>query len=197
MACKQSETAVSTDGKWISLKDTEANFTLHEQAKVYITFQLDAMAHGKRPTNDFGLTSLPDLLLARLLVNGIPFRQSGSNTSPNPFQKHPILHLRGGVSLVLGSGNHTVTLQWKKLGKAVEFYSSVPEGGNLQYTSRGIIVRKDENLLYSSSLEPQVPRLNLWKTIESLTHYSDRDRSLSGQYVLNARSFPNELTRRK
>jgi hypothetical protein len=68
-------------------------------------------------------SGLGDFLGARLKVNGIPYRQSGSHVSPLGSLERAAQQLRGHLVLSLPQGNHTLVLQWRKWGHFVRVWS--------------------------------------------------------------------------
>ena len=82
-------------------------------------------------TNDFILDEdmslgQKDFLQMRVLVDGIPFRQSSSYAQPSSSLEAATRSLRGTFVVNLGAGPHTVQLQWKKRGTFVTSWNSIP-----------------------------------------------------------------------
>jgi len=74
------------------------------------------------PTDEFGFR---DDLSARLVVDGAPFRESGSTVTINT-RSYASSELSRDIILDLQKGTHTVKLQWRKWGNYVRTWRSSP-----------------------------------------------------------------------
>ena len=125
--------AIADEGTWLDVEDTTLEFTLMESTTVSIAYTLLAQADkAYHPGGDFlnqggsDESGLGDFLGTRLVVDGVPYRQSGSHLSPMTSFEMSTGELTGVAYLDLRPGNHTATLQWKKWGTFVRSWSSVP-----------------------------------------------------------------------
>ena len=86
-------------------------------------------------------TTPANLIQVRLVVNGLPMRQSAAYTSPaGPYESY-VDTLGGHLAMEFGQGNHTVGLQWKKSsGGIVTSWSNQPSSHDGFAGGRSIVV---------------------------------------------------------
>lgn len=127
-----SHVKISSIDTWEDIPDTNLTLTLLNEAPLLISYDFAARAFKPgSSTNDFILDEdmslgQKDFLQARVLVDGIPFRQSSSNAQPSSSLEAASRILRGTVVVNLGAGPHTVQLQWKKRGTFVTSWNNIP-----------------------------------------------------------------------
>jgi hypothetical protein len=123
-------TSISTAGVWVDMPDMSLSCTLARQTSLVLSYGVSVIAEKPlHPGGDFlndnqEASGLGDFLGARLTVDGVPYRQSGSHVSPLASLERSARQLRGHLVLNMPAGNHTVRLQWKKWGTFVRSWSS-------------------------------------------------------------------------
>lgn len=120
---------VMTDKEWVDVADTSLRFELSEPADMHLLYsmvvrpdQKDGVA-GENGGGSF--LNHRDDVGARLLVDGLPYRESGSVLSLTCLVSCSGI-LEGSVTLPLAPGNHTVVLQWHKYGTLTRAWRSDP-----------------------------------------------------------------------
>lgn len=86
----------------------------------------------------------------RLIVNGLPLRQSAAHTSPaGPYESFADT-LSGHLVTEFGPGNHSVALQWKKSsGGVVSSWSNRPSSHDGFSGGRSIVVTAQVSRMYN------------------------------------------------
>ena len=124
-------TAIRSAGAWLDIADMTLSLSLPNTTSVIVSYGVSVVAD--KPThpggdflNDAGLeaSGLGDFLGARLTIDGVPYRQSGSHVSALGSMERSARQLRGHMVLPLQGGNHTVKLQWRKWGRFVRSWST-------------------------------------------------------------------------
>ena len=106
--------------------------TLPNEMPLLIQYDMSCTAFKpETATNDFILDEdmslgQKDFLQMRVVVDGIPFRQSASHAQPSSSLESVTRHLKGTVVVTLGAGPHTIELQWKKRGTFVTSWNNIP-----------------------------------------------------------------------
>ena len=138
---------ITEEGSWQDVPDTSVDFVLFESTTVAIAYTLLAEADKDyHPGGDFlnqggaDESGLGDFLGTRLVVDGVPYRQSGSHLSPMTSFEASTGELTGNLYLELAPGNHTATLQWKKWGTFVRSWSNLPVVHGGYGESRSVVV---------------------------------------------------------
>ena len=91
---------------WTDIADTTLTLSLSSKATVFLAYGINI-----QPNSSPGI----DAVYARLLVDGTPYRSSGSHYQP--FCSGDCnANLNGNLILDLNSGQHTATLQWRSYG---------------------------------------------------------------------------------
>ena len=88
---------------WTDIPDTSLTFSLDARANVFLSYSINVQPNG----NPGG-----DGVWMRLLVDGEPYRSSGSHSQPYCSGDCNV-NLNGNLVLNLAPGQHTVTLQWR------------------------------------------------------------------------------------
>ena len=108
----------------------------HRHHDVLVTYDLQATAHkryGDVAQDVFSATQTTkargastNVVQSRLLVDGVPYRQSACHGSVGALHEAMAVRLSGYLVAHLGPGNHTLTLQWKMQGPHVVSWSNAP-----------------------------------------------------------------------
>ena len=121
----RSRAVISDTGTWTDLPDSTLAFDLEREAHVVIRYVLVAVANKQyHAGGDFinehqaASSTVSDYLGARLLLDSIPYRQSGSHAAPLSALETSTRQVSGYIVTRLGAGLHTVTLQWRKWARA-------------------------------------------------------------------------------
>ena len=126
----RSRAVISDTGTWTDLPDSTLAFDLEREAHVVIRYVLVAVANKQyHAGGDFinehqaASSTVSDYLGARLLLDSIPYRQSGSHAAPLSALETSTRQVSGYIVTRLGAGLHTVTLQWRKWGTRVSSWT--------------------------------------------------------------------------
>ena len=106
-----SAVTIPANTDWTDIADTSLTFSLDARANVFLTYSINVQPNGNAGA---------DGVLTRLVVDGEPYRSSGSHFEPYS-SGNPNVNLNGNLVLDLEPGQHTVTLQWRSLGNAVSW----------------------------------------------------------------------------
>lgn len=167
------------------------------KTKIVISYNLPVTYNKKyAPGTDFlpnEGTGSTDFLSARLVIDGKPFRHSGSHVSASASLGINTLELDGHIAVILTSGNHTVQLQWKKQGTYVRVWVSDVSFGGGPSAVRSVVARvASKRIWYTHPLDPIVLQQNdVWTDVvgQNLTVFlpAGRKTTLSISYCLYAR----------
>lgn len=146
-----SEATLHAEGVWEPVKDTNITLQLNNEAEVLVSYSLATTAErrssGVAAGSDLFASGLSlsgagqrNFLQARLLINGVPYRQSSSHASPGLSMESNSDTLTGHAAVNLGPGAHDVQLQWKKLGAGVAAWGSRPSVADGFAGGRSIVV---------------------------------------------------------
>ena len=118
--------------KWYNIgQNASVEFELQRSSKVVFSYTVNVIAEKPfLPGGDFlnsrsNSGSETDFLATRLLVDGVPYRQSGAHTGALSSFETSIEALHAKLILHLSPGNHVVTLQWRKSGNNVISWHTV------------------------------------------------------------------------
>jgi hypothetical protein len=121
---------IRTTGIWTDMPQNTLNFHLDRESHVIVRYQMVVRASkSSHAGGDFlndhqtASTTVSDYLGARLLLDGMPHRQSGSHAAPLGAYESSTRQMSGYIVTRLGAGDHQVTLQWRKWGSAVSSWS--------------------------------------------------------------------------
>ena len=124
---------IQETGKWIDLPDNQLAFTLTRESHVIVKYHMVVVANQPHHAGgDFinagqsSSTVVSDFLGARLLLDGMPYRQSGSHAAPLSALEISTRQMSGYIVTRLGAGKHIVTLQWRKWGNQVGSWQVSP-----------------------------------------------------------------------
>ena len=155
--------------EWTAIKDTELAFTVEKQSVVVIKYSAGIHVGNRyAPRNSlFDKHTDRDFLAMRLVVNGIPFRETGSHMSASRTLRGIVYKLQGSFIRNFKRGKQEVFLEWKRWGDAVDTYWT---GG--QHSCRYIVAEGIYNqVAFAQSLKPSLlfPHMqSSWKKVEGL-----------------------------
>jgi hypothetical protein len=125
------EATIQITNLWSNVEDTSLTISIDNELTLYISYAISVVANkAHRPGGDF--LGQPtdygsfDFLGTRIVIDGVPYRQSGSHISPDSSLEATTGSLAGSVVAELNPGTHTISLQWKKWGDSVRAWTSKP-----------------------------------------------------------------------
>lgn len=136
---------------WVDCDETTVDFSLDSEHTVRISYVATVISERPYlPGGDFVRSQLvaEDVLGMRLVVDGTPYRQSGSHVNPKGASESSRSSLMGHVLTDLSRGNHTATLQWRRWGTNVRSWSIRPFAFDGQGGGRSLLVRTGHKYLY-------------------------------------------------
>jgi hypothetical protein len=201
-------TNITTPGSWVDLADLFLHFTVSNTTSTVITYVVTVVADKPHlPGGDFltdpifitanqeqtglGTNGLGDFLGARVVVDGVPYRQSGSHVNPLASLERSARQLRGHLVVNLAPGNHTAKLQWRKWGSYVRGWQSRPDAEDGFVAGRELSVSAEHH--YVGFKEPlSLARLGAegtWEAVRdmSVTVTATRARSHMFMYLIHVR----------
>ncbi|CAN0543623.1 unnamed protein product, partial [Ectocarpus sp. 12 AP-2014] len=172
-ACRLEES-----GAWVDVPDTQLQLVLESEVTSLISYSIVVVAAKPQlPGSSFlgeqrGSGGSKDFLQARLVVNGLPMRQSAAFTSPaGPYESY-VDTLGGHLSMEFGQGNHSVGLQWKKSsGGIVTSWSNRPSSHDGFAGGRSIVVSAQHRYMWysaGSNDDVQIDQTGTWNEIPGL-----------------------------
>ena len=157
-----SEATIQESNSWMPVRDTNLTMRLENEAEVVISYAIAVLASRGRAGAGLDYfsnqgTSLAggqrDFLQLRLVVNGVPYRQSSSHCSPGFSLQTAADMLSGHAAVALGPGSHDVVLQWKKVGDGVSSWSNRPSMADGHTSARSIVVTARHRYLWHTHAE--------------------------------------------
>jgi len=191
--------SIHTTGQWMNLPGNTLSFSLQEPSHVVVKYQMIVLSNqlhhaGGDFINSGQSTStvVSDFLGARLLLDGMPSRQSGSHAAPIGALEISTRQLSGYIITRLGVGNHTVSLQWRKWGTQVSSWTVSPILFDGYETGRSLTVSSQHKYLWYNqplSVARTVVSSNKWHTIRDMTikFMLPRDWILRLKYAIQVR----------
>ncbi|CAM9734048.1 unnamed protein product [Scytosiphon promiscuus] len=145
-------------GVWIDVPDTKLEVVLARDVTSLISYSMVVVAAKPQlPGSSFLGEQLTnggskDFLQVRLVVNGLPMRQSAASTSPaGPYESYADT-LSGHLAMEFGQGNHSVGLQWKKTpGGIVTSWRNRPSAHDGFAGGRSIVVTAQHRYMWYST----------------------------------------------
>lgn len=195
-----SDTSIRSQKAWEDVQGTNLTLQLEGEAEVLFSYYMMVQSTGTAQTSgsDFlnsGVSTtggLSDFLQLRLVVNGIPYRQSSSHVSPGLALGYSQELLSGHAVISLGSGSHDVQLQWKKVGTQVTSWSSRPSLADGHISSRSITATARHKFLRHthSDVFTLITQEGSWHNVSgmALTFTLEEPTSLSFLYSMTVRS---------
>ena len=184
---------IKKTGKWYDLPDNSLTFMLTRESHVVIKYLMVVVANQHyRPgvVSTSGLDS--DFLGARLMLDGMPYRQSGSHASPLSALEASSRTMSGYIVSRLGAGSHTVSLQWRKWGSQVASWTVNPSFRDGFVTGRALTVSSRHRYLWFAqplSIARTVVSSDKWHTVRDMeiTFNLPREWTLRFAYSLQVR----------
>ena len=125
------------------------------------------------------------------VVDGVPYRQSGSHVNPLASLERSARQLRGHLVVTLPAGNHTVKLQWRKWGTYVRAWQSRPDAEDGFVAGRELSVSAEhDRVAFKEPLTlARLATEGVWETVRdmSVTVTSTRTRSHMFMYLMHVR----------
>ena len=117
---------IARTGEWVDIDEAEIAVNLQKGSTALITYHLTVEA-----VKGIGAKLLPsennkDTLQVRATVDGVPYRSSGSVASTYLVAQRTFSELSCSFTAQMSGNNHTVQLQWKKLGTQVDRWTIAP-----------------------------------------------------------------------
>ena len=149
-AAPKTQDSLRVAGRWSAVRNTSVTFTLARHSFVLFRYHMGVVADKpEHPGGDFlhgsqlkpGSTGLGDFVGARLVVDGAPYRGSGSHAAPLGSAGTAAQQLSGTAIIELGPGTHTATLQWRHRRASSAFRDG-------HSSSRGITVTSDHRYMW-------------------------------------------------
>lgn len=182
---------------WVMVPGLNLTLSLPNEDTVVISYTLSVTADKPHhPGGDFlndaqPNSGLADFVGARLVVDGIPYRQSGSHTSPLGRFEVSASQLRGQLVAELGSGAHQVQVQWRKWGAFVRSWASNPHAHDGFASGRTLVVSGDHRAVwYTQPLSPaRLAVNNQWQDVpdSSVSFTTHESRPHRFTYIIHAR----------
>lgn len=156
-----SDAVLTSDAVWEDVFQTNVTLSLETQSEVLASYALTAVAT-RRPYNVIGASdfyssstgaSQRNFLQIRLIIDGVPFRQSSSHASPGLTLETNIEVLSGYAAVRLDPGLHEFRLQWKKIGPGVSSWASRPSIGDGFMSGRSLAITSRHSSMWYSSAE--------------------------------------------
>lgn len=170
--------SIHTTGKWINLPGNTLHFHVKQESHVVVKYQMVVLSNqlhhaGGDFINSGQATStvVSDFLGARLLLDGMPYRQSGSHAAPVGALEVSNRQLSGYIITRLGAGNHSVSLQWRKWGNKVSSWTVSPILFDGYETGRSLTVSSQHKFLWYRqplSIARTVVSSNKWHLIRDM-----------------------------
>ena len=124
------DTIVLTDEDlWVDMPNTFVHVVLDESSPVFVTYEALVIANkpavpgGDVLPNNGQTEGFYDAVACRVTIDGVAYRQSGSKTTARMAAEVDSSVVAGHLITTLSAGNHTVQLQWKKIGSAVRSWT--------------------------------------------------------------------------
>lgn len=175
-----SNASLYTNDHWVNVPDTSISVTLPAPMSSFISYSISAAYSMNLKTGsiyDVSKAKHDNIVAFRILVDGIPFRQSGTSMG---ISQTNFSRTSGYLGIEMREGNHIVALQWRKRGSIVRSWRLVKnkmdgfQGGRLLLMSSHkntfrYIQPLTEAILISSTQWHQVRDMKLRLNYDSQT----------------------------
>ena len=140
----------SSAAGWQPVANTSVQFDLEYAGAVLLSYHM--LVTGDKPHHPGGdfindvqrpESGVRDVVGARLVVDGVAMRQSGSHATPVGALEVASEQLDGHLILNLAAGVHNVTLEWRKWGSFVRSWSNRPSYRDGFVSGRALLVNAD------------------------------------------------------
>ena len=170
---------IRTTGTWTNVPKNMLRFHLARESHVIVKYHMVVVA-SKSPhaggdfinANQQASTTVSDYLGARLLLDGVPHRQSGSHAAPLGAYESSTRQMSGYIVTRLGAGEHVVALQWRKWGKAVSSWSVDSTSRDGFVSGRSLTVTSQQRYLWYvqplSVARTAITSNNQWHSIKDM-----------------------------
>ena len=195
----QSTANINATDRWLDVDDMILNVNISDiSTTMVLTYSIVVRAEIPRNENDGDLMlhsnterGHGDFLGTRLVVDNLPYRQSGSHLSPLRLDDRTSTH--HGVSELVGRlviqdvtpGLHEIRVQWKKWGQYVRSWTSDPHIVAPGYsTSRNIFAsvhHRDVQFAQPTSLA-RLYRSEVWEDVSGMSLSLDVDDDVSTSF---------------
>lgn len=153
---------LTEERRWADVRDTSLSFTLSEPVQLRLVYSMVVRPDQGNATDQL---QRRDDVAARLVVNGLAYRESGSALSLTCLISCAGV-LEGEVSLRLQPGRHNVSLQWHKFGAFTRAWRSDPSLLDGYAASRSLIAIGERfDLPHAAPLERLRARDRRWATV--------------------------------
>ena len=193
----KSRAVIRHQGAWERVDGCEMHIFLENPSSVVITY--DMYVYGEKPHHPGGdflndnqeASAVRDHLTSRVVIDGVPYRQSGASVNPLSSLEKGGGELRSFVVLQLPEGNHTIALEWKKWGSVVRGWYNDPMMGGGYGASRTLAVTAEHHQLWvSQPLSPAYLSGADWKVVTGMSFTANLTHagSMRITYVLPVRA---------
>jgi hypothetical protein len=192
--------SITETGKWFDLPNNTLTFTLTRESHVVIKYLMVVVANQRHHTEKGNLLARSELidtvdndfLGARLMLDGMPYRQSGSHAAPLSSMEASTRQMSGYIVSRLGAGSHTIKLQWRKWGTSVGSWTVSPTFRDGYVAGRALTVNSRHRFLWfvqPLSVARTVVSSNKWHTVRDMeiTFNLPRTWTLRFAYALQVR----------
>ena len=170
------EAAISIAGNWENVSGLTVHVELSAETTVMCSYSIQATASGMADPGGSFLTHTAqnglavDVLGARLTVDGVPYRASGSHVSPLAALERSARQLRGYIFLRLSAGKHNAAVQWKKWGTRVASWRNAPGhlDGYASGRSLSCVAHFDEAAFVQPLAPTRITTSGSWQNIPGL-----------------------------
>lgn len=137
------------------------------------------------------LSGLGDFVGARIVIDGVPYRQSGSHASPAGATERSTAVLRGMLVHAVSGGNHTVKVQWRRWGSFVRAWSSNPTFDDGFASGRSLTVTADHRGVWFTQpvTSARISKRDEWQSVRdtAVTFTTHAKRTHRIMYVMHFR----------
>ncbi|CAM9210474.1 unnamed protein product, partial [Phaeothamnion confervicola] len=186
-------------GAWLNVPNTTVTVRLDNEATVLASYEMIVTAARPQTPGSPFLTAGQnngggrDVLQVRLVVNGVPYRQSASHVAPSTPYESFIGAVSGHAVVALGRGEHGVSLQWKRpAGGAVTSWSNRPSDADGHNSGRSVVVTARHRYMWHASAVTDArtaAALGVWEDVPegSLSFVLPEPASLRALYCMSVR----------
>ena len=106
---------------WKDIASTQISFSMPTPSKVTFSYIVSITQWG-HPDWDAWTWNKFNAIGLRLVIDGLPFKESGTYADPNVKNTEDVI---GDITMSLPAGPHIAKLQWKAVGTSVEEWRSL------------------------------------------------------------------------
>lgn len=168
--------SIVEEDRWEDMGDTFVDVVLEESSSILVSYEAVVIANKPSvPGNDFlpnhgHAPGYHDALGLRVVVDGIPFRQSGVKTGVRGVAEVDTSVVAGHLIASLEAGTHKIQLQWKKFGSFVRSWTIDETIDDGFHGGRTITVTaQPKHIWYTQPLETAtIYDANTWTAVEDM-----------------------------